>query len=297
MRYIVGYEPSERGRAAVALAATIAATRAADLDIVVVLPPAEPTFDAYSPDRAYQQQLEQQAREWLDEAAGMVPGGVRATTQVRRAGSTAAGLIEAAVDANAGLLVIGAARGGLLNRFTVGTVANALLHAAPVPVALAPRGYTAHPRVSRVTCALGERAGAEALLDVAIDTAAGRGIALRLMSLAALDGNAPPPGHSGAQTVLVPDAGRAEAHARELAAKAEAVLPTDCPVTVAIGRGTGVEEAVEGLDFEPAELVLVGSSRLAANHRLFLGAAANKMLSALPVPMVVVPRDYPTGMG
>jgi nucleotide-binding universal stress UspA family protein len=36
----------------------------------------------------------------------------------------------------------------------------------------------------------------------------------------------------------------------------------------------------------------VGSSRLAEKYKLFIGSTANKVLRALPVPMVVVPRDY-----
>ena len=38
--------------------------------------------------------------------------------------------------------------------------------------------------------------------------------------------------------------------------------------------------------------MIVGSSRLAEKNKLFLGSTANKVLRALPVPMVVVPRDY-----
>ena len=33
-------------------------------------------------------------------------------------------------------------------------------------------------------------------------------------------------------------------------------------------------------------------SRLAEKYKLFIGSTANKVLRALPVPMVVVPRDY-----
>ncbi len=36
---------------------------------------------------------------------------------------------------------------------------------------------------------------------------------------------------------------------------------------------------------------MVGSSRLSAPKRLFLGSTAAKMLRVLDVPMVVVPRD------
>jgi nucleotide-binding universal stress UspA family protein len=43
--------------------------------------------------------------------------------------------------------------------------------------------------------------------------------------------------------------------------------------------------------WDPEEIVLVGSSRLAATGQLFLGTTAAKMLRELPVPMVVVPRE------
>ena len=36
---------------------------------------------------------------------------------------------------------------------------------------------------------------------------------------------------------------------------------------------------------------MVGSSRLSAPKRLFLGSTAAKMLRVLDVPMMVVPRD------
>ena len=53
--------------------------------------------------------------------------------------------------------------------------------------------------------------------------------------------------------------------------------------------GTTIEEAVRALDWHDGELVLVGSSRLAAPRHLFLGSTAAKMLRELPVPMIVVP--------
>ena len=51
------------------------------------------------------------------------------------------------------------------------------------------------------------------------------------------------------------------------------------------------------LSWEPGELAVVGSSRLAQPRRLFLGSTAAKMLHELPVPMVVVPRTTQTQEG
>jgi nucleotide-binding universal stress UspA family protein len=59
-----------------------------------------------------------------------------------------------------------------------------------------------------------------------------------------------------------------------------------------VAHGRTFEEAVDSLDWLEGELVIIGSSRLAQKNQLFLGSTANKVLRALPVPMVVVPRDY-----
>ena len=288
MRYVVGYVPNQRGVDAVTLAATLAAARAATLDVVVVLPVDRATLDMYSPDHAYFTQLEKQGREWLDAALAHVPEGVTATGRLVRGETITEGLIEAATDPaygpEAGLVVIGASHRGLRGLFTAGSVADALLHSSPVPVALAPADYEGHPGITRITCAIGTREGADALLDVAVDTARRRGVPLRLMSLVAL-GEVADEEHDARVDA-------AQAHANRLAERAAAALPAGADVTSVVGRGDSLEDCVQVLDFAPSEIVLVGSSRLGGPRRLFLGASANKMLRALPVPMVVVPRDY-----
>ena len=70
--------------------------------------------------------------------------------------------------------MVGAASNGVFKRFTVGSVANGLLHASPVPVALAPRGYNRRDPLTRLTVMTGMREGWQAVLDVGI-TAAGGG--------------------------------------------------------------------------------------------------------------------------
>lgn len=290
MRYVVGYAPDRRGRDAIRLATTLAATRGAGLDIVAVLPVESNAYDSISPDRSYQLELERRGHQWLEEALALVPEGVRATGHLRRADSIAEGLIAAATDPDLGepasMLCIGATHRGIQGRFTVGSVASGLLHAAPAPVGLPPAGYVGYPEVARVTCAIGNREGAEDLLAVAVDTAASRGVPLRLMSLVAL-------GAGASDTERDPAAvTEARMHADALAEMAASELPDTSPVTSVVGRGRSLEEAVQTLQFEPSEVVLVGSSRLAGPRQLFIGASARKMLRALPVPMVVVPREY-----
>ena len=216
------------------------------------------------------------------EGLALVPEGLEADFHVRQADSFAAGLIDAAQEYRAGLIVVGAASSGLFKRHAVGSVANALLHAAPVPVALAPRGYRRTEAIRRLTLAVGQRVGAEAAIDVAIESAERRGVPLRLVSLVELDVE----GESGENV------NAAHIHANTVLTAAAHRLPEGHQVSVEVAHGRTIEEAIDGLEWDDDEVMIVGSSRLAEKYKLFIGSTANKVLRALPVPMVVIPRDY-----
>lgn len=265
------------------LAATLARSSGAALDLVSVLPSAAPTFHMYSPDHAFNAEVEEQGREWLAEGLAHVPEGVRAESHVRHADSVTQGLLDAAADTaedEAAMIVVGTHHRVRAGKFRLGSLADALLHASPVPVALAPADYQYHPGVTRLTCATGMQPGAEDLLDNAVRLAAEWKVPLRLMSLVAVGGD-------GREEWTQ----RAEQHAAALVDRAAAALPADCPVTSVIGHGKSLQKAVQGLDFADSEVVLIGSSRLAQPKRLFLGHSASKIMRALPVPMIVWPRD------
>lgn len=275
MRYVVGFTGTERARDAVALATSLAMTQGAKIDLVTVLNPPQDGSVA---------QGAKAAEAKLTRAQGELPGGLESETHVRIADSFAEGLLEVAKELNAGLIVIGPTNAGLLRRFTVGTVATALLHASPVPVALAPRGYRHRDKLARLTCAVGGRKGADAVLEVAVEAAARRGLPLRLISLVALDAHG--------TTHPMDTVKEAHEHARTLLGKAQNLLPQDHDATVTVAHGRSIEQAMDDVDWDPGELVIVGSSRLAQRRQLFIGSTANKMLRGLPVPMVVVPRDW-----
>ena len=286
MRYVVGYGPRQRGVDAVNLAATLARSSGATLDLVAVLPSDAPTFQMYSPDDAYNAEVEEQGREWLEDGLAHVPDGVRAEGHLRRAESITEGLLDAATDperGEAGLIVVGTYHRVRSGRFGLGSLADALLHASMVPVALAPAGYEAPERITRITCAVGTAAGAEVLLDNAIRLAAAWKVPLRLMSLVAV-------GEGGGEDRRQEWTRRAEEHAATLVQRAVAALPAECPVTSVVGHGASLQDAVGALEFDDSEVVMIGSSRLAQPKRLFLGQSASKIMRALPVPMIVWPR-------
>jgi nucleotide-binding universal stress UspA family protein len=283
MKVLVGYLATSGGADALALGVRLARTLHADLDLTMVLPasrlPAAPDYERH---------LADQAEEWLAQARETVPAEIAVASHVFFADSSTDGLITAAGRLEADLIVVGGGGGGLAGSLSLGSVVNELLHSAPLPVAVAPRGLREAPaaRVHKVTCAIGQRAGARLLLETAVQFARAAGTPLRLVSLVALD---PLFGNLRGDVDAILD--HARAHARAVLEEAKAELPQGFPVSATVVDGPTVEEAVAKLDWRDGDLIMVGSSRLGAPRRLFLGSTAAKMLRVLKVPMVVVPRD------
>lgn len=294
-RTVVGYTSTEAGRAAVTAAARLVSALGGELHLVLVLPDAG-RGAVVPPDAGYEALLRSSADAWLAEAAALVPAGVPHASHVRRAESAAEGLLEVAHELGAARLVVGSGAERGLGRIGVGTAASELLHSADLPVVVVP--VTAvegdddgvdggGPALSRVTVAVGTRPGADVLLEETLALARASGAPLRLVSLQVLD----LPGRLD----RVAAADTADAHLRGVLEEARAAVGAAQVQDALLVRGRDVADAVGGLGWLPGEVVVVGSSRLAAPHRLFLGATAARLLRAVPVPVVVVPRTRPQG--
>lgn len=291
-RTVVGCTATEAGRAAVRAAARLVRAVGGELHLVMVLPDTG-RGAVVPPDAGYEALLRSSADAWLAEAAALVPPEVPIGRHVRRAESAAEGLLEAARELAASLVVVGSGAERGLGRIGVGTAASELLHSADLPVVVVPvtedddGADDGGPALSRVTVAVGTRPGADVLLEEALALARAGGAPLRLVSLQVLD----LPGHL--DRVVAADA--ADAHLRSVLEEARAALPDGLVDDALLVRGRDVADAVRDLEWRPGEVVVVGSSRLAAPHRLFLGATAARLLRAVPVPVVVVPRTRPQG--
>lgn len=285
-RIVVGCTATDAGDDAVALAARLARATGASLDLVIVLPGGEDRSVITPPNAGYDAYLRERADEWLARAAAQVPAELESRRHVRYGESVAEGLIAFADETEARMIVVGAAEGGFGLRHRLGTVASELLHYSDVPVVLAPdesRLIDADSGVSRITAAIGTRAGADAVLAASVALAAATGAGLRLLSLVTVDLPA------SVDTGVIRLAGAA--HAADVLQRARAALPAGVEAEAVVAEGEDVEDAVRGIAWLPGELALVGSSRLAQPRRLFLGSTAAKMLHELPVPLVVVPRS------
>lgn len=280
-RTIVGYIADQRGRDAVRLASFLAAGTGAELIITMVTP--EPSaYGAYPRNPANDPIVLEQVREWGREARELVPEGIPVRVEHRYAESEAHGLMAAAEERGANLIVIGAQASALLRQFTIGTVANTLLHASTVPVALAPGGFDEPGPVRRLTCIFGTRPGAAELIGRSIERALRRDVPIRLLSLVQVDRDDP------AQIREVTQYARDFAGDRLALASKE--LLSSGRASIEIIEGDSFEEAIEEIEWRPGDLAFLGSSRLANGPRIFLGNKALRILRRLPVPVVVVPR-------
>lgn len=279
---VVGYTATSSGRDAVAFGARLARSTSAPLHLVMVLP-TERQSVITPPSAGYEQYLGEQAETWLAEAAQDIAG-IDVTTDVRDAESFAEGLVAAAKDHDAAVIVVGPAGSGR-GKHRLGSTAGELLHSSDVPVAIVPRGarkLDAALPVSRVTAAVGTRPGADVLIEETVNLAEAAKAEVRLLSIATID--LPASLDTGAIRV----AGRS--HAELVLEAARADLPDSVAVEVVVAPGDTVEDAVSSVEWDDGDVALVGSSRLAQPRRLFLGSTASKMLHTLPVPMIVVPR-------
>jgi nucleotide-binding universal stress UspA family protein len=288
MKLVVGYLATPGGADAMTLGARLARTLDAEVAAVIILPSERGVMPTIAGTRDYEARLGEQAQKWLAEAIASVPDDVAAHSHVVFDDSFADGLIRETARLEGDLIVVGGSGGGLAGSYSLGSVVNELLHSAPVPVVVAPRG-TRESRVDRVrevTCAIGQRLGADLLLEKAVRFSKAAGTPLRLVSLVALD---PVFGQLRGDDEAVRE--RALAHAREVLETAKSSLPQGFPVTATAVEGATVEDAVRKLAWHDGDMIMVGSSRLSAPRRLFLGSTAAKMLRVLDVPMMVVPRD------
>ena len=283
-RVLAGYTATKAGRDALALAARIAITTGARLDVVVVLPGIGRSVIT-PPDAAYDRYVREQAEGWLAEAIEAVPSEITCMTYLRAADSVGEGLVAAADEFGASVLVVGAANGAPRRHHRIGTAANELLHLSHVPVILAPRGFRKREGagIPRITAGVGVELDADGLLAAAAAFATATGAALRLVSLVTT--NFP----ADLDTGLIRIA--AAAHTEEIVNHVREHLDIEAEVLAA--EGDNMMEAVDGLDWLAGEIFFVGSSRLAQPGQVFLGAAGVRLLRALPVPVAVIPRPRP----
>ena len=293
MTIVVGYAPDGRGRAVLHLAAMLARSASDDIVVCAVVPqqwaPSPARVDA-----EYQAYLERTADEALEQARARLPADLAVSTVVRHARSAPRGLLDAAEEHDAAAIVTGSSAAGGTGHVSVGSTTARLLHSSAHPVALAPRGFRHRPdaRVERVTVAYGGSEGAKDLLTGAAAVTARAGASLRLASFAV---HARPPytagvGRQGDEEMIAEWTQEIEASARTVLEQLGTMPEHPRALEAVVGRGESWEEALEDVEWDDGDVLVVGSSSIGPLARVFLGSRASRIVRHSPVPVIVVPR-------
>jgi nucleotide-binding universal stress UspA family protein len=287
--YLVAYSADSGGRGALAVGRLLGSSGGVRLLVCTIVPETWGYPSMARVDAEYAEFLDTYASKALDEARAALGDSVDAEYRAHAAGSPTEGLLELAAESEVSMVILGSSRSGPVGRFAVGSVTNSLLHSAPVPVALAPRGYrtSRQAQLRRVTCGYVGTSRSAGTLGAAKALAARHGVSLRLITAVVRDRQMYPPLVGWQSERLVEEQWRSEA--REAQQQALAGLAGEIEVSAAIVDGANWDDALDSVEWEDGEILVIGSSRLGAGERIFLGANASKIVRSSPVPVVVVP--------
>ena len=290
MRYVVGLSADRGGQDALSLGRMLSRTGDVTLTVCMVLPEVWGYPSLARVDAEYAEFLKRDADEAISDARTVLGESVRAEYVTRPARSATEGLIATATELDADLIVLGSARHGPLGRFTLGSVTTEMLHSAPLPVVLTPRGHrpSSDARLQRVTCAFAGSTLSRTAFDAAVQLARRHYVPLRLATLVVRDRQMYPSEVGYDAERLVEQQWRSQASQSQEKALAE--VPEDVRVEARVVGGRDWEDALDSLPWEEGEVLVVGSSRLGPVARLFLGSNSTKIIRSSPVPVLVIPR-------
>jgi nucleotide-binding universal stress UspA family protein len=289
---VVGYIPHRGGRGALDLGLQLAHARGEAMAVVTVVPrqwstPSLAKIDAEYAEYARQvgEAAEEQAREYLTDTSVTVDTSYRTAT----GRSVSSALIDAVRAVEGSTLVIGSSADGPEGRIVTGSAAEKLLHSAPIPLAISPRGYrsVAAAGFTRLTCAFSDAASSVRTVSHAAELAKLMGAPLRVASFGVRHATMYPPevGLTAEDSVLDSWATQAAEAQHRLVADGIVDGATPC----VIGTGAGWVESVSSIDWQRDELLAIGSSSAGPLARVFLGSRAGKLIRASPVPVMVLP--------
>ena len=292
MTVAVGYLAGKSGTAPLHLAAGAARTLRTSLTVVTIVPrpwtfPSPARVDAeYA---AWADQLAaDSAKEAQREIEAMAePVEVRFHSHAHR--SVSGGLVQVVGELDTDVLVLGSSASGQLGQVVVGSTADRLLHSAPVPVAIAPRGYRGPRggRLTRITCGY---PGTPESVDVVRRIAAlaeRLDVPLRVITFAVRGRTMYPPevGLHAEDSILA----AWESQAAEMLARLRTDGVVGDDVALQVVSGNGWDQAIDDAEWQDGEILALGTSPRGDIAHVFLGSRGTKILRVSPVPVLVLP--------
>jgi nucleotide-binding universal stress UspA family protein len=279
---VIGFDGSEQGRDALALARALGGPQAKVIAACVYsYEPAHTGSPAADLD--YGRSLRQAAEEVLARAEGA------SETRAIPCGSPARGIHELAEEVGADLIVAGSTHHGAVGKVIVGSVGEKLLHGSPCPVAIAPKGFAseaAHP-FETIAMAYDASPEAEQALGLATMLAKRSGSVVRLFTAVpnlAIDPSVFPSEDGWSrhrEKALIRAQERLDAAVRAVAqtVPAEGELLFGAPA-----------EAIADEARASADVLVMGSRGYGKVRGVFLGRVSAELARSAPCPMIVAPR-------
>lgn len=291
MTVVAGYRAGEVGLSGLHLAVRAARTLGTSLTVATIVPRPWLTPSLARVDAEYEQWAERLAADSAEEAARYLHDlcdGIDVTFLHRAHRSVSGGLIEVVEEAGGDVVVLGSLPSGGPGLVVLGTTADWLLHASPVPVAISPRGYRAGSGgLTRVTCAYAATADSIEVVRRCSETAQRFGVPLRVMTFAVRGKTMYPPevGLGVEDEILEAWASQA----REILAnlKTDGVVGEDVALQVVTGHDWN--EALGKADWCDGDILALGTRPRDEIRRVFLGSRSAKIIRESPVPVLVLP--------
>jgi len=286
---VVGVERSDRSRDALALARTLA--RAVDTRLILVAAYLAGGRSAVMPPGAHEAALAEEAEATLEWVARPLAG-VTVTSRTVPCTSVSRGLQQVAEEEGALAIVVGPSHRGTLGQLVPGSVGERLLHGAPCPVAVAPRGYwstSAAGRIRRIGLGFVATPEADEALCAAVGIASRTGAEIRALSVVELPaGLTMGIGWNYAQLEQLARDDLSQSLVRTLA---DVTSPVEISGEVVDGYA---DDELARLSTE-VDLLVCGSRGRGPIGRVVLGSVAAGLLRKARCPVIVVPRGVPDG--
>ena len=293
MTVFVGYLAGKGGLSALNLGVEAARTLKTSLSVVTVVPKPWTTPSQARIDAEYAQYADRLAADSAAQAGACIASlddQLAVTFHKYSHRSASGGLIDAVKELDAQALVLGSAADGSLGQVVIGSTADRLLHSAPVPLAISPRGYRGSKShgLTRLTCAYPGTPESLPVVGRVATLAAELGVPMRVVTFAVRGRTMYPPevGLHAEDSLLKSWA----LQARETLAKLKTDGVVGADVELQVVTGNGWDQALDAAEWLDGELLALGTSPQGAIARVFLGSKGTKIVRHSPVPVLVLPN-------
>jgi nucleotide-binding universal stress UspA family protein len=276
-RILVGYDRSEGAMDAVALCAAIAPPDAY-VAVIDVLPGPSAPSSAF---RLLSGADFEEPKEYFAPAVAALPG--REVEPLTYFGGSPARIFEQfALEHAIDLIVVGSPHHRAVGRVLAGSVSQALLHGAPVPVATAPQGYAdrAAGRLGTVAVAYDGAEESQAALGYAAALTQAAGADLEVLTV---ERPTSPVSGAIAYTLALPQ------DVDDIQRQAIDEIDPPIPIRRRVLEGPTAEALADACR-EDVDLIVVGSRGYGMVERALLGSTSTTLINEAPCPVLVVPR-------